>query len=199
MVPNGSVALVSSSTRLVYIGTGIFLLRVSLLHGRVTGWIQIPEGIIILLVETRRLFPSADWPAICQVIAKHDLLLLAGSIQLFVDPPLGKLPYCVTSIERLDDCTKPSNYICVLICARVHTSTYAFENSYTPTWTGAVYWKNFPRTQPLCSTRTMFFFFFSELTLSRYYTFLQPFVRCLDSRQRILINFVISCEFRRPY
>ena len=53
--------------------------------------------------------------------------MLAASIQIFVDPPLslslslGKLPYCVTSIERLDDCTKSWH---MHIRVRSHVSTW---------------------------------------------------------------------------
>lgn len=71
-----------------------------------------PLCIIMHLAEargrSRKLFSSADWLAICQVIAKPDLLSLAASIQLFVGPtPWKPTPLRHGYRTSLDDCTKP--------------------------------------------------------------------------------------------
>lgn len=105
---------------------------------------------------TRRLFSSADWTAICQVVVKSDLLSLAGSIQLFVGPPLGKPPL-LRHEYRTSFAIVPTG-ICVCTCVQCTARrdfkrpppTFSETRMHASARTRAIYWRIVMLTLTLC-------------------------------------------------
>lgn len=102
---------------------------------------------------------------ICQVTVKFDLLLLAGSIQLFVDPPLRSYPIAsqVSNVPITAPTVHIYIYIYLFACVRVHASTYASKHVHAHV-NMTVYWKIFQQTDAIIFWLNLYNFFFSKVT-----------------------------------